>query len=281
MEALPQIPYYHVDSVISSGGTAVVYLGVDLRSGFPVAIKALYPSRAKNDFIMQKFREEANHYLYITHPNITKLVDFVEDRGRFYLVMEYVEGFSLDEYQRTRTGPLAEEIAIPMFLQILNTIAYLHQNNILHLDIKPSNIIVQQDRKIKILDLGISAIINDKSSNLKTCGTPAFMPPEQFEHGIQGRYTDIFALGVTLFSMLTARLPFSGNSHTEIWGKIKSGIIPRATDFYPAINPAFQPVLEKAMHTNYWERYQTCEEFSNELYKFLNIKKYESSNNRA
>jgi serine/threonine-protein kinase len=269
MDQLPKIPYYYVERVINSGGTAIVYWGVDRRSGFPVAIKALYPSRAKDPFIMQRFREEANHYLYLSHPNITRLVDFVEDSGNFYLIMEYVEGIPLDDYQRTHTGPLAEELAIPMFLQILDTISYLHGNNMMHLDIKPNNIMVLKDRCIKILDMGISAKVNDKSNNLKACGTPAFMPPEQFERGTLGTYTDIFALGVTLFTMLTNILPFSGRSHTEIWQKIKDGDIPQATDFYPAINPAFQPILEKAMHPNYWERYQSCEELKRDL---LNIK---------
>ncbi|MDR1552067.1 MAG: serine/threonine protein kinase [Prevotellaceae bacterium] len=269
MSELPKIPYYHIDRVINSGGTAVVYWGIDLRSGFSVAIKAIYPSRAKDEFILQRFREEANHYLYLSHPNITKLVDFVEDRGQFYLVMEYIEGTPLDEYQRTRTGPMPEEVAIPMFLQILDTIGYLHNNDMLHLDIKPNNIMVLPDRRIKILDMGISAKINDKSNNLKTCGTPAFMPPEQFEKGELGAYTDIFALGVTLFTMLTNRLPFTGNTHTEIWRKIKENNIPQARDYYSHINPAFQPVLEKAMHTNYWERYPRCEEFAAELRKIL------------
>jgi serine/threonine-protein kinase len=272
MNELPKIPYYHVDRVISLGGTAVVYWGIDLRSGFPVAIKAIYPSRAKDEFILRRFREEANHYLYLEHPNITKLVDFVEDRGQFYLVMEYVEGMPLDEYQRTRTGPMAEEVAIPIFLQILNTVDYLHGKNLLHLDIKPNNIMVLHDRRIKILDMGFSAKINDKDNNLKACGTPAFMPPEQFEHGALGTYTDIFALGVTFFAMLTNRLPFVGNSNTEIWQKIKAGNIPQAKDFYPPINPAFQPVLEKAMHKNHWERYQRCDEMIKELKKFSNEK---------
>jgi serine/threonine-protein kinase len=269
MTELPKIPYYHIDHVINSGGTAIVYWGIDLRSGFPVAIKAIYPSRAKDEFILRRFREEANHYLYLSHPNITKLVDFVDYHGQFYLVMEYVEGVPLDEYQHTRTGPIAEEIAIPMFLQILDTIGYLHSKSMLHLDIKPNNIMVMHDRRIKILDMGISAKINDKSNNLKTCGTPAFMPPEQFEQGELGTYTDIFALGVTLFVMLTNRLPFTGNHHTEIWRKIKEGNIPRARDFYPPVNPAFQPVLEKALHKNHWERYQRCEELSTELKKIL------------
>jgi serine/threonine-protein kinase len=268
-EDIPKIPYYHIERVINSGGTAIVYWGIDLRSGFPVAIKAIYPSRVKDGFILQHFREEANHYLYLSHPNITKLVDFVEDNGQFYLVMEYVEGVTLDEYQNTQTGPLPEEVAVPMFLQILDTIDYLHSNDMLHLDIKPNNIMVLSDRRIKILDMGISAKMNDMSSSLRACGTPAFMPPEQFEQGELGIYTDIFALGVTFFTMLTNRQPFTGRYPAEIWQKIKDGAVPQARDFYPPVNPAFQPILEKAMHKDWWERYQQCEEMAVELREFL------------
>jgi serine/threonine-protein kinase len=264
---LPKIPYYQVDHVINAGGTAIVYWGIDLRSGFPVAIKHLFPKRATNTFIMQRFREEANHYLYLHHQNITKLVDFVEHAGNYYLMMEFVEGTSLDEYIVTRTGPMPEEIAIPMFLQILDTIGYLHREGMLHLDIKPNNIMVRKDRSIKILDMGISAKINDKSNNLKACGTPAYMPPEQFERGTLGTYTDIFALGVTLFQMLTSRLPFHGSNHGEVWQKIKAGKIPQAIDYYPFVNPAFQPILEKAMHPIYINRYQRCEDLVHDLNK--------------
>ena len=260
---LPKIPYYHVDSELGAGGTGIVYRGIDLRSGYIVAIKALYASRAKDSFVMEKFREEANHYLYLNHPNITRLVDFIEDKGMYYLVMEYVEGSPLDEYIGRITGPMCDEILIPMFLQILDTIAYLHQSGVLHLDIKPSNIMVLKDRSIKILDMGISAKVNE--TNVKKCGSPAFMAPEQIKGERLGYYTDIFALGVTFFNMATCHLPFSGNNHTEIFHKTCNDITPLAMEFYPGINPHFQKIIERAMKKNPCERYQTCEEFAMDL----------------
>ena len=149
---LPSIPYYHVDHVLSDkGGTAVVYWGVDLRSGYPVAIKQLYASKSKS----LDLKAEANRYLYLSHPNLTKLVDFVVSGDQCFLIMEFVEGIGLDEYQATRSGPMPDEVAIPIFLQILDTIGYLHENNTLHLDIKPNNIMLKSDGKIKVLDMGI------------------------------------------------------------------------------------------------------------------------------
>ena len=263
MKTLPKIPYCHVESELGAGGTGTVYRCINSNTGYIVAVKVLHPSRTKDPFVVKKLREEANRYLYLEHPNITKLVDYIEDRGMCCLVMEYVEGVTLDEYIAKVTGPICDEILIPMFLQILDTIAYLHQNGILHLDIKPSNIMVLNDRTIKVLDMGISAMINE--SNIKKCGSPAFMAPEQIKGERLGYSTDIFALGVSLFNMATCHLPFSGASHTEIFQKTCSEPTPLAMEFYPGINPRFQNIIERAMKKNPIERYQTCEEFAMDL----------------
>ena len=276
---LPKIPYYHVDSLLSSGGTANVYLGVNVNSGFPVAIKELFPNRAKDKFIMQRFREEANHYLYLSqnNENITKLVDFVEYDDKFYLIMEFIEGMPLDEFITTAKSPaMSEDIIIPMFCCILDTIDYLHQNNVLHLDIKPGNIMVVREPNIKILDMGISATLNEKTKNPKKCGTPAFMAPEQINQGELGRYTDVFALGITFFNLITGHLPFTGNAHTEIFEQICKKPTPRAADFYADVNPKFQAVIEKALQKESCNRYQTCKEFKEAILKIEKVTKNKS-----
>lgn len=262
MPALPSIPYYHVGHVLSrAGGSAIVYWGVDLRSGFPVAIKQLYASRATS----LSLQKEANRYLYLAHPNITRLVDFVMDGDQCYLIMEYVEGMTMDEYQKTHTGPLPAETAIPIFLQLLETIGYLHRNNTLHLDIKPSNVMIKADGSIKVLDMGISAKIREVQDGGQLRGTPSYMPPEQFERRQLGRYTDIFALGVTLYTMLTMNLPFAGKTYSEIWDNVKMGNYIPAKTFYPFVTPAFEPILRRALSSNPMERYQSCEEMAADI----------------
>lgn len=262
MSPLPSIPYYHVERVLSSaGGSAMVYWGVDLRSGYPVAIKQLYTSKAKS----VDLQAEANRYLYLAHPNVTRLVDFVLDGEQCYLIMEFVEGETMDEYQRKRTGPMPDEVAIPIFLQLLETVQYLHDNNTLHLDLKPSNVMIKPDGRIKVLDMGISAKIRGGESNGKLRGTPAYMPPEQFQRGRLGRYTDIFALGVTLYSMLTMHLPFNGKTHLEIWQNVQNGNYIPAKAYYPYVNPAFEPILRKALASEPMMRYQTCEEMAHDI----------------
>jgi serine/threonine-protein kinase len=175
---------------------------------------------------------------------------------------------------------MSEETLIPMFCKILDTIAYLHQNGVIHLDIKPNNIMVLDNRDIKILDMGISAIINDKNSNPKKCGTPAFMAPEQINQDKLGFYTDIFALGVTLFNMVTCKLPFSGSSHTEIFEKICKEPTPQVEDFIKSANPQFQKIIERALQKDGKNRYQTCEEFQMELLEILEKPKNKKTKNK-
>lgn len=263
--SLPEIPYYYIEKRIGAGGTAEIFRGVDFRSGSLVAIKSLFPSRSKDDFVLQKFREEAVHYVYLDHPNLTKLVDFVDNNGRFYLIMEYIEGYNLEAYINTVTGPLPEERVIPLFLEILDTIAYLHQEGILHLDLKPANIMITKTGNIKILDMGIASKLSEICKITKKVGSPAFMSPEQIRRINIGRHSDVFSLGVTLFSMITAHLPFSGSSRDDVFRKILHEPIPNITDFYPGANIAFQPIIEKAVNKKPSQRYQTCEEFERDI----------------
>ena len=139
MNSLPKIPLYHIDHLIAEGGTAKVYWGVDLRSGFPVAVKELKIKHFKNEIIRKKFRQvETQLYLYMQHPNIPKLVDFIDmhEQEQLYIIMEFIEGRSLEHYIYSEIGLIPEVKALPMFLDILDTVAYLHNNGILHLDIK-------------------------------------------------------------------------------------------------------------------------------------------------
>lgn len=271
MSELPTIPLYHVDHLIAEGGTARVYWGIDLRSGFPVAIKELKIKHFKNQQIRENFkRVETQLYLYMKHPNIPKLVDFVDIResGQMYIIMEFIKGISLEQYIYGEMGLIPDVKALPIFLEILDTVAYLHRNDILHLDIKPNNVIIQPDGHIKLIDLGIAARMSD-ASNSTGFGTPAYMPPEQTEKGVCGRYTDIFALGVMLFEMLTGTLPFRGHDRQELRQKIKNDPTPLMSSFYPPINIELQYIVERALAKNPSDRYKSCEEFANMIKDYI------------
>lgn len=278
MENLPKIPWYHVDHLIAEGGTARVYWGIDLRSGFPVAIKELKIRHFKNPKIRQKFKDiEAQMYLYMQHPNIPKLVDFIDmkETEQLYIVMEFIEGQSLEHYIYRKIGLIPEEKALPMFLEILDAVAYIHKRHFLHLDIKSNNVMIQPDGKLKLIDLGIASRMKDASASSDGFGTPAYMPPEQSEKGgLVGKYTDIFALGIMLFEMLTGHLPFTSDNPnpqqyvSEIRNKIKYDPVPQMRQFYPPISDGLQSIVEKALAKEPSKRYKSCTEFANAIKKY-------------
>lgn len=277
MNDLPNIPLYHAGRLIAEGGTAKVYWGIDLRSGFPVAIKELKIRHFKNQIIRDKFKEiETQMYLYMQHPNIPKLVDFIdlEERELLYIVMEFIEGKSLEHHIYSEVGLMPEQKALPVFMEILDTVAYLHDNGILHLDIKSNNVMMQPNGKIKLIDLGIASRMSD-ASNSTGFGTPAYMPPEQSEQGRCGRYTDIFALGIMLFEMLTGTVPFTSQNpnyrqaNEEIKHKIKYDPTPQMKQFYSHINSDLQFIVERALAKEPAARYQSCEEFRNFIRDYM------------
>lgn len=277
MNDFPKLPLYHIDHLIAEGGTARVFWGIDLRSGFPVAIKELKVKATKNQIIKDNFRNfETQLYLYLhypkPHPNIPQLKDFIEDpnTGQLYLVMEYIQGRDLEHYIYKEIGLIPEHKALPMFLEILDTVAYLHNckipslginSGLLHLDLKPNNVMLTPNGKIKLIDMGIASRMTD-ADNSTGFGTPAYMPPEQFEKGKCGKYTDIFALGILLFEMLTGRQPFVSNSKEELRNMIKFSPVPVMQDCYPMIGDELQYIVERAMSKEPEYRYQSCEEFT-------------------
>ena len=284
MDNLPKIPWYHVDHLIAEGGTAKVYWGIDMRSGFPVAIKELKIRHFKNPVIKQKFKDiEAQMYLYLQHPNIPKLVDFIDmkETEQLFIVMEFIEGRSLEQYIYREIGLIPEQKALPMFLEIMDTVSFIHKKNFLHLDIKSNNVMIQPDGKLKLIDLGIASRMTDASASSSTgFGTPAYMPPEQTEMGRLGPYTDIFALGVLLFEMLTGHLPFTSDNpnHRKNLEEIRWGIkykpTPSMKHYYPPIGNELQFIVERALAKEPSARYQSCNEFANCIKDYMRKKKY-------
>ena len=282
MSDLPNIPLYYVDHLIAEGGTAKVYWGVDLRSGFPVAIKELKIRHFKNPAIRQKFKEvEAQMYLYLPHPNIPKLVDFIDlkDKELMYIVMEFIEGRTLEDYIYREIGLIPEQKALPMFVEILDTVAYIHNKGYLHLDIKSNNVMIQPNGKLKLIDLGIASRMSE-ASNSTGFGTPAYMPPEQSEMGCCGKYTDVFALGIMLFEMLTGSLPFTSQNPSgraaveEIKHKIKNEPTPQMRNYYPFIGQELQYIIDRALAKEPSQRYQSCEEFKRFIVDYMRKKRY-------
>jgi serine/threonine protein kinase len=265
--------YIHIKK-IGDGGTGVVNLALDTHTGFPVAIKSLFDSHFNNNpEMLKKFRIEANIYLMLSHPNIVKLRDLILKDGA-HLVMDYIEGMTLEKYINSVTGPIPSEVAIAMIKEIAEAIGYAHQKEIpipgydgvLHLDIKPSNILISDAGKVMVIDYGISQGKSEERMN-QIVGSLMYMAPEQLEKGTAlDRRTDIYSLGVLLHQMLTASTPYSSkNTQEEIIDKIQNKPLERLVNVYPHVDNRMQKIIDTATSKNPNKRYQSCQAFINDL----------------
>ena len=260
---------YEFIKELGSGGSGVVNLALDKNSGFLVAVKSLFDYHLKDKSIFDKFKVEANIYLMLNHPNIVSLKDFIIKNGTPHLVQEYVDGITLDEYIHKVTGPIPSERSIEIFKDILWAIDYAHNKKIpidgyegvLHLDIKPGNVLISKSGNIKIIDYGISRGINEERDN-KIMGSPMYMSPEQLDISKDlDRRTDIYALGILLHNMVTASLPYSKNiSQEQLIENINYNSLIRTADLYPGVDLRFQSIIDIATEKDPINRYQSCED---------------------
>ena len=265
---------YNFIKKIGSGGTGVVNLAHDTHSGFMVAVKTLYIDHIFDKVVMDKFRTEANIYLILDHPNIVDLKNFIIKDNIPHLVQEFFDGQTLDNYVKKVTGPLPTDKCLSIMYEILSAINYAHRKSIpiagysgvLHLDIKPGNVLVDENDNIKIIDYGISQGSSQQRSK-KIMGTPMFMAPEQLDIASDlDERTDIYSLGVLLHFILTASQPYE-NSPTidSLFDKINNSPLVRAYDLYPGVDKRFQKIIDRATCKNPYDRFQDCFEFINAL----------------
>jgi serine/threonine protein kinase len=261
----PKINYIEIIDRIGEGGTANVFKGVDLNYGTLVAVKVLSGNLFKNEKIREKLIEEAQRYLDLSHKGIVGLKDFIKNNDNYYLIMEFIEGQNLETHINKTTGPIPEQRALEMMVEILEAMAYAHKHNVLHLDIKPSNIMISNRKEIKILDFGISSDISDDTNSVELggpIGTPYYMSPEQIDGKNIDKRSDIYSLGITLFQMLTGTVPFLGNyTREELFKKIKEGKLLKAKEIYPFVSDEVQIIIDKATHVDKQKRFKTIDEF--------------------
>lgn len=265
---------YDKVQTILTGGTAKVFVAVDTITGYPVAIKELDARMFKNDFMRAKFREEANRYLYLDHPGIVKLEDFIDTGDTQYLVMEYLSGSNLSEYLKKMTGPMPFQNATLIIEKVADALHFAHENGFLHLDIKPSNVMVTESMEVKLIDFGIAHQINGPDVGL-SIGTPAYMAPEQIERKSLGRATDVFALGVTLYELLTGRVPFSfAETREDLFSLIIKQPIPTLQAFYDldrSQEETMNQILQRATAKNPEQRFPSCAAFMDALKVFQDV----------
>ncbi|MCX7835600.1 MAG: serine/threonine-protein kinase [bacterium] len=267
--SFPSLPNYTILREIGEGGMGIVYLAKHRIRENVVAVKVLHSHLARDPQFKLRFENEARLMAHLKHPNIVEWYDFYEMDSTVAMIMEYIDGRTLDQMIGRETGPIPYERAIPMFVQLLEGVGYAHSKGVIHRDIKPSNILVTKEGQLKITDFGIAKIAGSKGMT-KTgtkVGTLFYMSPEQIQ-GVKelGVNSDIYALGVTLYEMLAGRLPFN-EEDTEygIMKKVVEQAFPPPSTFYPAIPKPIEDVVMKAISKRKEDRFSDCAAFKQAL----------------
>lgn len=259
---------YEIESTIGAGGMAVVYKARHKTLGKYFAIKKLSDSLTQNSDARERFIREAQTHSKLDHPNIVKFHDILKDptSQNVFIVMEYVEGKTLSQIIGKVTGPMPFERAWPIFKQVLSGIGYAHSLGVVHRDIKPSNIIVTGDGIVKILDFGIA---RDETGQTLTqsgtvIGTLQYASPEQIKGEKIDQRSDIYSLGMTLYEMLSGRLPLDINTGTSSYHVMQTVLkesVPDPRTFYPHINEKIVAAIFMAIEKDHAKRIGSVEEF--------------------
>lgn len=257
---------YELIKKIGSGGMADVYMAKDILLDRVVAVKILHGNFAEDEDFVLRFRHEAQSAGKLTHPNIVGIYDVGCDGDIHYIVMEYVEGQTLKQYIQSHPS-IPIDTAVCIAIDIGNALEEAHDNGIIHCDIKPHNILLTGDGKVKVTDFGIARAINsstviDKQSIL---GSVHYLSPEQAAGDKITEKTDIYSLGIVLYEMLTHHLPFEGETAVSIALKHMQGDVPRPTKYNPAISPMLEECLLTALQKDPNKRYDTVGDFISEL----------------
>src|SRR6516165_145575 len=265
MKTIQTIGRYRVEKLLGSGAMGEVYRAYDPAIDRLVAIKVLRPeliAGSGSDQLLQRFRREARAAGRRFHPNIVAIWDFGDDDGMPFLAMEYVEGRSLDEVIRS-SGPLIPSRSVAIITQVLSALGFAHKNGIVHRDIKPSNIMILPNDEVKVADFGIARIdASDFTIVGDLLGTPAYMAPEQLSGAPVDHRTDLFAVGVILFEMLTGVKPFRGTSITEIISFMETRGPEEIRALNPAVPDSLKRVITKALAFDATRRYDDAAECS-------------------
>ncbi|MFP3916326.1 Stk1 family PASTA domain-containing Ser/Thr kinase [Lysinibacillus telephonicus] len=261
---------YKIIELIGGGGMSNVYLAHDMILNRDVAIKILRYDISNEEEFHRRFQREALSATSLAHPNIVSIYDVGEDGDMHYIVMEYIKGKTLKQYIN-EFSPLSPARSVQIMKQLTSAIAHAHENQIIHRDIKPQNILVDEDGNVKITDFGIATSLS-ATSYTKTnsvIGTVHYLSPEQARGGNATKKSDIYALGIVLYELLTGELPFSGESAVSIALKHLQTETPSVREFDASIPQSLENVVLKATAKNPIHRYSSVEEMEDDLQTVL------------
>jgi len=268
-----RIGKYTIIGEIGRGAMGVVYKAVDPVIGRTVAIKTIrfdvYTQPELREEAQQRFLREARSAGNLSHPNIVTIYDVGEDEGMAYIAMEYIEGQSLEAHLASKKKYSLEE-SVRLILEVADGLDHAHRKGIVHRDVKPGNILIDADGRPRIVDFGIARVTASTLTHTSVLlGTPSYMSPEQVAGQKVDQRSDIFALGVILYEMLTMGKPFGGDTLTTVIYKIMNTNPPPMRTFDSQLPESLEPIVQKALAKNPEVRYKDCQEFIEDLKQYL------------
>jgi len=256
---------YRIVRKLGAGGMANVYLAEDQELGRRVAIKILNDRHANDDQFVERFRREAKNAAALSHPNIVSIYDRGEAEGTYYIAMEYLDGRSLKELIVSR-GPAPVHVAVEYARQILSALRFAHRHGIVHRDIKPHNVLVDAEGRVKVTDFGIARAGTSQMTEAGSIvGTAQYLSPEQARGADVDQRSDLYSLGVVLYELLTGEPPFEGDTPVEIAMKHLSTVPEPPSARRPDIPRELDWVVMRALAKDPDGRYQSAEEMDADL----------------
>src|SRR6476646_3612117 len=251
---------YRVISRVGSGGMADVYLAQDQLLGREVAVKVLHQHFAEDQEFVERFRREASSAAALSHPNIVGIFDRGEWNGTYYIAMEYVAGRSLKSIVR-ESGPLEPAVAIDIVIQILRAAQFAHKRGVIHRDLKPHNVILDEDGRVRVTDFGIArAGASDMTLTGSIMGTAQYLSPEQAQGYSVSDSSDLYSVGVILYELLTGAVPFEGETAVAIAFKQVSATPRPPSELNVALPRSLDVVVLRALAKDPAERYANADE---------------------
>ena len=257
---------YEIIRSIGEGGMANVYLAYDTILNRNVAVKILRGDLANDEKFVRRFQREAISASSLNHPNIVEMYDVGEDEGKYFIVMEYLEGETLKTLIKRR-GALTLTEVIDIMLQLTSGLACAHESYIIHRDIKPQNVVILEDGTVKITDFGIAMALNSNelTQTNSVMGSVHYLPPEQANGSGATIQSDIYSAGILMYELLTGKIPFKGENAVEIAIKHMKEPIPSVVEFNPEIPQSVENVILKACAKNPKNRYASAMDMYNDL----------------
>jgi eukaryotic-like serine/threonine-protein kinase len=263
---------YRLEAKLGSGGMSTVYLARDETLDRPVAVKVMHREMSEQEDQLQRFRQEARAVAKLTHPNVVSVIDAGEDGGYPYIVFEYVKGETLKQ-RINRVGALDTQEAIAYAIEVARGLGIAHARNMVHRDIKPQNVLIDEEGRAKLTDFGISRQLEQDgvTATGRVLGTTDYVAPEQAMGKAVDPRSDIYSLGVVLYEMLVGQVPFHADSQVGVAMKHVNEELPDVQRRRPEASAAVALVVERATAKDPAERYQTIAEMIDDLETALEV----------